>query len=458
VDEWCADWYAPYAPDAAMDPLGPSCGEFRVLRGGSHSTEAKYLRSGARSGSLPEDRSHGIGIRLCMMDEPRKGSHATPDLPSPLWAAAVSQAPASYAPYALQNPRFDAPRPFVRLPEDLKKPRYAHNHGPTLAICPNGDLLAAWFSCPRESGREMAILASRLRRGAESWDEASIFWAPPNRNASCTVLMERDGALYHFNGLSACATWANVATAVRRSDDNGATWSPMRIVQPDHQIVCMPSGNSPFWHSDGRAMLPCDTISVDVSVTGKRGSCLLAGDPDGEMEVLPDGIAGIHAAVAECRDHSLLAFGRANLEGCMPMSRSEDGGRSWHVEKTAFPFIHMGQRPVLQRLPGGALFLASFAREGFEMDGRRFNATGLFGALSYDEGKTWPVLRPIVPDQAGGTFEGGAWTGTFQMDALHAEPRGYLTAAVAADGTIHLLSSGIHYAFNEAWLTQPGKE
>ena len=35
VWEWCHDWLAPYASEHAQDPIGPSEGSERVLRGGS---------------------------------------------------------------------------------------------------------------------------------------------------------------------------------------------------------------------------------------------------------------------------------------------------------------------------------------------------------------------------------------------------------------------------------------
>ena len=44
------------------------------------------------------------------------------------------------------------------------------------------------------------------------------------------------------------------------------------------------------------------------------------------------------------------------------------------------------------------------------------------------------------------------WTDQFTMDATHAEPKGYLAARQTPDGIIHLISSGIHYRFNLAWL------
>jgi len=48
VEEWCADWYGPYESGKQTDPVGPERGEFRITRGGSHSTTLEYLRSANR--------------------------------------------------------------------------------------------------------------------------------------------------------------------------------------------------------------------------------------------------------------------------------------------------------------------------------------------------------------------------------------------------------------------------
>ena len=54
----------------------------------------------------------------------------------------------------------------------------------------------------------------------------------------------------------------------------------------------------------------------------------------------------------------------------------------------------------------------------------------------------------------------GPWPVLKHYDADHlaniAEPLGYLAATQSPDGTIHLLSSGLHYRFNLPWLlTKP---
>lgn len=81
---------------------------------------------------------------------------------------------------------------------------------------------------------------------------------------------------------------------------------------------------------------------------------------------------------------------------------------------------------------------------------------GMYAALSYDEGKTWPVKR-LLADGNERFLNGGAWTGFFTMDATHSEPRGYLAGTQSPDNTIHIVSSRLHYRFNLAWLEQQTK-
>ena len=90
VEEWCLDWYGPYAADAQTDPVGRAAGHFRVTRGGSHSTTLEFLRAANRSGTLPEDKSWLIGFRVVQAEMPSTRPLAAP--PAPLNARNVSQA------------------------------------------------------------------------------------------------------------------------------------------------------------------------------------------------------------------------------------------------------------------------------------------------------------------------------------------------------------------------------
>ncbi|GHU50678.1 hypothetical protein FACS1894200_10280 [Spirochaetia bacterium] len=64
VWEWCWDWYGSYASGAQTNPAGAASGSDRVLRGGSWSHNAVYVRSASRSDSTPTIRDYGVGFRV----------------------------------------------------------------------------------------------------------------------------------------------------------------------------------------------------------------------------------------------------------------------------------------------------------------------------------------------------------------------------------------------------------
>lgn len=64
VWEWCQDWYGPLQAGSVTDPLGPSSGSARVLRGGGWNYDPQFLRSARRGSYSPGNRSYVIGFRL----------------------------------------------------------------------------------------------------------------------------------------------------------------------------------------------------------------------------------------------------------------------------------------------------------------------------------------------------------------------------------------------------------
>jgi len=459
VEEWGHDWYGPYPHGAQVDPVGYADGDFRVTRGGSHSTLPFYLRAGNRAGTLPEDSSWLIGFRVVLGEMPQTTPLAPP--PPPLNQQNVSQEiPADLAKGPdPKTPYFHGPRRYVKIDPDSYGPLFSsHNHDPALVECPNGDLLAIWYSTVDEPGRELTILASRLRYGTEEWEPASPFWDAPDRNDHAPAMWaDGEGTIYHWVGLSAAASWANLAIVMRTSKDNGATWSKAKLIAPDHGGDRMPI-ESVFRASDGTLVLPSDSA---IPRPGGRegGTNLWLSRDGGETWFDPGGkIAGIHAGVVELTDGRFMALGRWDpIGGNMPMSLSSDQGKSWSYRASPFPPISNGRRLAMTRLREGAIFLASFTDEMVITDaaGEDRTVRGLFAALSYDDGKTWPVRRLITDDGPGRWLDGGAWTGRFWMGHSSAEPKGYLSVTQTPDGVIQLISSANHYAFNLAWLEAP---
>lgn len=376
-----------------------------------------------------------------------------------------------------EEPFFTDPVPFVIAPpEDSGEPFFSHNHCPAITWCDNGDLIAAWFSTKNERGTEMTILASRLRWGAKQWEPASEFFNAPDRNMTGTALFnDGSGTLYHFNGmgLEGVEGFENLVVLLRSSQDCGMSWTPPRVISPGaryqrgNQVIAGTSVTP-----GGLWIQPCD-----ATPGGEGPTAIHVSRDGGKSWHYPGGhIRGIHAGVVGLKDGRLLAMGRAQtIEGRMPVSISGDQGKSWSCAASEFPPITSGQRFVLMRLREGPLLLVSFTdpsralrdagsdellpglkegcRRGMKFKdgtGGSFTGYGMFATLSFDEGESWPVRRLLAPRQ--GTFNGGAWTGTFEADAAHAEPKGYLAATQAPDNTIHLISSRLHYRFNLAWL------
>jgi formylglycine-generating enzyme required for sulfatase activity len=67
VWEWCSDWYGAYSSAAAVNPLGASSGEYRVVRGGSWYRDPQYSRVASRGYGDPGDRSNRLGFRLVLV-------------------------------------------------------------------------------------------------------------------------------------------------------------------------------------------------------------------------------------------------------------------------------------------------------------------------------------------------------------------------------------------------------
>jgi formylglycine-generating enzyme required for sulfatase activity len=63
VWEWSHDWYGPYG-GSVNNPIGPTTGSVRGVRGGSWLSDSSYLRSADRFYGDPSFRFNFIGFRL----------------------------------------------------------------------------------------------------------------------------------------------------------------------------------------------------------------------------------------------------------------------------------------------------------------------------------------------------------------------------------------------------------
>ena len=449
VEEWCADWYGQYPDGPQADPVGHITGNFRVTRGASRDSEIYYMRSANRMAAIPETRNWVTGFRVIIGQMPKtKPLTVTPPqnqldvVRRPL--SVVTKGPDPDKPY------FKGPLRYVNIATSANGPTYScHNHDPAIAECPNGDLLAIWYTCHDEHGRELAQAASRLRPGQKQWEEASLFFYTPDRNNHAPALGydDKTGMLFHFTGVSAAKSRSLSAIAMRTSKDSGKTWSAPRLIQPEFQEGHLPS--EPFFR----------TLDDQLVFAIDGPNTLFMSRDDGKTWYNPGGdIPGIHSGVTQLSDGRLFAFSRGfAVKGTLPISISSDGGKSFTQQASDFAPVGGGQRLALMKLRSGELFLASFTSEkgpGMEIkdaSGKTRYVKGLFAALSADDGKTWPCKRLITDDGPARTIEctdGAAIT----MSARNSEYRGYLSACQSLDGLINVISSRNHFAFNLKWL------
>lgn len=477
VEEWCLDWYGPYEKTSQTDPVGRKTGTFRVTRGGSHSTPARFLRSANRSAMIPEDKSWLVGFRVVQAE--MAATNLLPPVEKPFHAQQILQNRHSWAKY--NNPIFLEPVYYVKRPDYAAGiPMYDHNHCPAVTWCPNGDLLAIWFSTNEEDGREMTILASRLRAGKKEWDQPSEFFKVPDRNMTGSSLFyDKSGTIYHMNGVEAAGSWQNLAMVQRISRDNGATWSAPVLAVPDHdvrnQVIAGLFKSKEGWLIQAADATPAGEGGTAIHISKDEGKTWQNPYTHKEVPAFKEGekgglIAGIHAGIVQLKNGDLMALGRGNTifhkqsgKMRMPISISKDMGKSWTYWPSEFPPIAGGQRLILKRLDEGPILLVSFTNHPTDSTkgmafkdeaGNTYTGYGLFAALSYDEGKTWKHKK-LITDGISRYLNGGAWTGFFEMNKTNAEPRGYLAITQTPDGIIHLLSSSVHYRFNLSWLEDP---
>jgi len=449
LEEWCYDWYGPYKQGLSTDPVGYKSGEFRVTRGGSDGSDIYFMRSANRLGAIPETRNWVTGFRVVIGHLPD-----TEPLPAivPLnqkdvvqrRAEEVSEGPDPDKPY------FKGPRRFVIFERCDNGPIYAcHNHDPAIVECPNGDLIAIWYTCHDEHGRELALAGSRLRYRSDQWQPASLFFYVPDRNNHAPALWfdEKNNDIFHFSGVSAAKSRSRSVVAMRKSYDSGATWSGPRIIVqgferdhlPSEPVIRMDDGTIAF------------TIDGPNTVWMSKDEGLTWYNPGGD-------IPGIHSGLVQLNDGRLFALSRGYaVEGKMPISISDDGGMSFTLKASPFPTVGGGQRLGLLKLRTGELVLASFTNEkgrGIwikDSSGQKREIRGLFTAVSEDDGKTWPYRRLVTDDNPAQVIEctDGA---AIAMSGRNAEYRGYLSICQGLDGVVHLISSRNHYSFNRKWL------
>jgi formylglycine-generating enzyme required for sulfatase activity len=499
VENWCSDRFGYYTENKETNPLyldnNTVDGNAYVTRGGSYGVKVEHLRSSRRLGALADDKHWLIGFRVVCGELPSESSRKNTRVPlNSLCEQKISQE-IRLSSSTLQNSDDVKQSIYLEPATFLVPPRKEdridlrpHNHCPAITWCPNGDILTVWFSTIGEHDRDMVVLGSRLRHGASQYESSSLFFRVPGRNITGSSLYtDGEGKMYHFNGVEVATSWKSLVMILRTSTDNGATWSDPRLICPHHQwrnqvipvtletstgamvqlcdAVPFGAGGTAFWVSRDKGITWKDLGAYENGMTKPK--------PRFWNKTKGNWIAGIHGGVVELEPKKFLAYGRANyVHFKTPMSLSNDGGRTWQYFASPFPGITYGQRLVIRKLNEGPILLVSFTDpvriqtknfysklKGMEMktlDGSSAKCFGIFAAVSYDDGKTWPVKRMLDSRGAQGIrHEKGFGLKQPQLiDAAHGELKGYLAGTQSPDNMIHIISSRLHYRFNLAWLKE----
>jgi hypothetical protein len=428
-------------------------------------------------GNLPTERSWVQGFRLAATPKPRRWAPPpVVDLPK---APAPAPAPAPAVSRGWNKGDggfFLGPFQYVNVPNRSYGPLWdKHNHDPALAIAPgSGDLVAVWFTTYIEPGREAALATATLRAGETVWGNTTSLYDPPDRCMCCPAMIADDktGELILFSQQSPQAMYGNGIVLRHVSADGGKSWRVQPVESMDFSALRHQPVETLIRLQNGMLLLPTDNGS------SPSGTALHFSTDNGKTFVDPGGnIAGLHGAVAQLNNGSLLAFGRghdgpcpqAPAFSCMAQSRSDSLGRSWAYSVSELPGVHPGQRETLMRLREGPLMMTGYANTKHDGEvyppllvttasGKQRPVLGLYAALSHDEGETWGHRKLISDNSPDGRAVQAMDGEPYTMNKSQSEPNGYTATKQGPDGTIHVITSRNHFAFSLAWLMEPSPD
>jgi len=473
VPEWVLDWYGPYPDSPQVDPVGSADGFSKVVRGGGFMAARRgkeeddtlapsYRRCANRASVAPE--YHGqetIGFRVVMAPMPytKPWPERTPFIRRFVKSAGslpVVATPDPNRPWFQQRDMLPIP-PENASTLEIEAAGFGggihdHNHSPGVAVLPNGDVLAIFFSSSA-AGSEYApstsFVATRLRFGSNEWDPPELMYDFADVNDQSALLWTEGNKVNFFGGGIGLVgvpfrwTW---------STDSGATWSPIKFPA----LLGSVGGYSPqpitsaFRGPHGTMYLATDAIGGESLLWASHDNGKTWRDTGGRT-------GGRHTAFVALKDGCILGMGGKNtdIDGYMPESVSCDGGRTWTVRKSPFSALGSNQRPTIIRLADGKLFFASDFQDRKERAPAGVKERGAFVALSSDEGQTWKIKRLVtaLPHEAHVVHPRGQWHGhDYGGDAT----LGYTVSTQAPNGLIYLISSMNHpaqeFEMNEAWI------
>ena len=477
VEEWTSSIYKSYGNES--ESVSSNMDTFYVSRGGSHGTALYFLRSSVRFGAPAFANNMALGFRVVRTknQQPSVSKEEYQEKSEPEMVSSKTS-PAGRVGALKQGPYFRYIQ-YVNIPKNQTKfPYGGHNHDPAIVNCPDGSLLAIFFSTWHEKDREQGLASTRLHDLAEgAWTTPVAFYNEPARFNSAPAFLSLNNSekLYQWMAVSPWESHDGTQVYQRESLDCGLTWSTSQVPDGLSFYGSHSPAETALELSDGTLLLPTDDDGTEPEPeshhgrrkqSGQISRVYLSSDKGKTWSKQNGTIRGHHGAFVELKNGSIWGIGRneglVGKDGLLRMAQgvTNDRGESYFISATGLPNIHGAQRMVALRLKEGPIMVLSFAngkatgvpsvhesRHGKEI-------FGMFAAVSFDEARTFPVIRLVSDDSpvshAVETTDGDI----FHMNQTHAEPRGYISAIQdQRTGMIHVVSSRQHYQFNYAWLT-----
>ncbi|HWB84845.1 MAG TPA: SUMF1/EgtB/PvdO family nonheme iron enzyme [Bryobacteraceae bacterium] len=457
VAEWCFDWYGLYPSTPQTDPVGMAGGIARVVRGAGldyrkaavngnklYPAELPYFeRSSNRASEAPVFSSPEGNIGFRVVEAPMPKTQPLPVTPTffstdvKQTAPELTAGPDPTKPYYHVRRMFpylgDRPMATVGRQIGMAPGLGITYHNSAVQVCPNGDLVAAYYDSPRnENDPDQTVLSMRMRYGTDEWDNPEPWPDFADAADAAPVYWNDHGRMWLFFGSPRLV--GAPPFQYMTSMDNGATWSA--VVMPN---LLGPVGD--YTPQPINSVVRTSTGAIFLPVDGKGGSSVLFTTTDDGKTWHDSGgrTGGRHTTLVIGKDGSLMGFGgkNTNIDGFMPKSISTDGGKTYVKSKTPFLPLGSGQRPSIIRLASGRLF---FVADNHNRPTKR-EIPGAFVALSDDDGVTWQK-RALPPE----------------ITSV-----GYVTATQGPNGIIHIVTSKtrpheINIDLNEAWVREGGPE
>ena len=259
------------------------------------------------------------------------------------------------------------------------------NFGPSVAVLPDGRVMAAWFSSPSEGAESQRILQAFSADQGRTWGEATLLQDFAGRaDFDPSLFVAGKETFFFFSAFT-----PQIDIYFRRSSDSAKTWSePVKLNQPNHTT-----------RSNG-IQLSTGELLVPLHTRGTKAGGVMKSSDGGKTWARFGAVAnpagqGGEPTIAETKSGAIHMMLRTK-DGQLWRSISRDKGETWSApEKTGLTSTSSASHLLCTR--DGRLVLTYNPGP----DPHRFP---LLIRISRDEGVTWsePTLLADRPGKAGG--------------------------------------------------------